>query len=117
MARLTCSQPADGDAEARTIEKWRFTNPTTHPHPMHLHLVQFQVIDIDGQPQEPSDFGWKDTVVVPAGGSVDPAKFSRHNGGAMSFTVITWSIRLRDDGRVRGRAMIAGRVSVRLSCT
>ena len=64
-----------------TTEKWRFTNPTTHPHPMHLHLVQFQVTNINGQPQEPADLGWKDTVVVPAGGEVSIiAKFSHYTG-------------------------------------
>ncbi len=48
-----------------TIEHWKFINPSNHPHPMHLHLVQFQVVAVNGEPQEASDYGWKDTVVVP----------------------------------------------------
>jgi spore coat protein A, manganese oxidase len=53
-----------------TLERWRFVNPTNHPHPMHIHLVQFQVVDINGEPQDPSAHGWKDTVIVPPGGEV-----------------------------------------------
>ena len=64
-----------------SIEHWRFINPTNHPHPMHLHLVQFQVVNIDGEPQDPSDFGWKDTVVVPPGSEVTvAAKFGSFLG-------------------------------------
>jgi spore coat protein A, manganese oxidase len=64
-----------------TIERWRFINPTTHPHPMHLHLVQFQVVDINGHPQEPADFGWKDTFVVPSGSEVTfLARFAGYTG-------------------------------------
>ncbi len=60
-----------------SVEHWRFVNPTNHPHPMHLHLVQFQVVNIDGEPQDSSDFGWKDTVVVPPGSEVTvAARFS-----------------------------------------
>ncbi len=64
-----------------SIEHWRFINPTNHPHPMHLHLVQFQVVNLDGEPQDPSDFGWKDTVVVPPASEVTIAvKFSGYLG-------------------------------------
>lgn len=64
-----------------TIEKWRFVNPTNHPHPIHVHLVQFQIVNIGGEPQDPSDFGWKDTVVVPPGSEVTVlAKFDGYTG-------------------------------------
>jgi spore coat protein A len=64
-----------------TIERWRFINPTSHPHPMHMHLVQFQVVNIGGEPQDPSDFGWKDTVVVPPGSEVTVvARFEKYTG-------------------------------------
>jgi spore coat protein A len=64
-----------------TVEHWKFVNPTIHPHPMHVHLVQFQVVNIDGEPQEASDFGWKDTVVVPPGSEVTVvARFSGYTG-------------------------------------
>jgi FtsP/CotA-like multicopper oxidase with cupredoxin domain len=64
-----------------SIEHWNFINPTSHPHPMHLHLVQFQVVNINGHPQEASEWGWKDTFVVPAASEVTfLVKFSRYTG-------------------------------------
>ena len=64
-----------------SIEHWNFINPTNHPHPMHLHLVQFQVVNINGVPQEASEFGWKDTFVVPPASEVTIlAKFSKYTG-------------------------------------
>jgi len=61
-----------------TIEVWRFVNPSGEVHPMHLHLVQFQIIDrqpitVVGGVPTPSgpavapaavEAGWKDTVAV-----------------------------------------------------
>jgi spore coat protein A len=65
-----------------SIEYWKFINPTNHPHPMHLHLVQFQIVNVNGVPQDPSDFGWKDTVVIPPGGGeiTLAVKFSGYTG-------------------------------------
>ena len=51
-----------------TTEIWRFINPRNIMHPMHMHLVFFQVLDrtpIGGGtpiPPDPSEVGWKDTV-------------------------------------------------------
>ena len=61
-----------------TTEIWRWINPTGMAHPMHMHLVMFQVLDrqpfqmIGGVPTPtglavppaPEDAGWKDTVPV-----------------------------------------------------
>ncbi|MDP3984197.1 MAG: multicopper oxidase domain-containing protein, partial [Acidimicrobiia bacterium] len=60
-----------------TTEIWRFINPSGITHPMHMHLVMFQVLDrtpftmvadsiVEGTPQPPSptEKGWKDTVPV-----------------------------------------------------
>ena len=64
-----------------TIEKWRFINTTKYVHPMHLHLVQFQILrrqgfnsvafhngrlEFVGTPRTPAanEAGWKDTAVV-----------------------------------------------------
>jgi spore coat protein A len=60
-----------------TREIWEFSNPTNSVHPMHVHLVRFQVLDkVDiatGQPipLEPWENGtWKDTVRVPPNSTV-----------------------------------------------
>jgi len=60
-----------------TIEIWELFNMTVDTHPIHLHLVQFQVLDrapFTGDPNspdlvigpaqlpDPNEMGWKDTV-------------------------------------------------------
>lgn len=60
-----------------TVEIWELFNTTADTHPIHLHLVQFQILDrapftgdpnspdvIIGAPQppDPNEMGWKDTV-------------------------------------------------------
>lgn len=63
------------------VERWRFLNPTNHPHPVHIHLIQFQVLEINGVAQDPSQHGWKDTLVAPPGGSiVVAARFEGYTG-------------------------------------
>jgi spore coat protein A len=64
-----------------SLEKWRFINMTDDAHPMHLHLVQFQVLERQGfdfgamlkgklklvgdaRATQPNEAGWKDTAVV-----------------------------------------------------
>jgi spore coat protein A len=62
-----------------TTEIWRFINKSGVAHPMHLHLVQFQLLDrqpfmvqddepvLTGTPTGPAleEAGWKDTILVP----------------------------------------------------
>ncbi|HEX6850825.1 MAG TPA: multicopper oxidase domain-containing protein [Candidatus Polarisedimenticolaceae bacterium] len=65
--------------ELGTVEIWRFINDSGVSHPMHMHLVNFQVLDRDGftkgaggeiipngNPQAPpaEENGWKDTAMV-----------------------------------------------------
>jgi len=64
-----------------SLEKWRFINMTDDAHPMHLHLVQFQIVERQGfnfgafvqgklefvgvpRPPAANEAGWKDTAVV-----------------------------------------------------
>jgi spore coat protein A len=67
-----------------TSEIWRFVNPSGVSHPMHMHLVQFQILDrqaadvVDGEvelmgsaaPPADVEAGWKDTVMVQPGEAV-----------------------------------------------
>jgi spore coat protein A len=68
-----------------TTEIWSLANLTDDKHPIHLHLVRFQILDrrrfdlwtyqSEGKviftgpplPPEPSEAGWKDTVRADAG--------------------------------------------------
>jgi spore coat protein A len=64
-----------------SIEKWRFINTTEDAHPMHVHLIQFQILHRQGfnaltfrsgklellgapRPPQPNEAGWKDTAIV-----------------------------------------------------
>ena len=81
-------EPVTENIKLNDTEIWEFYNTTVDAHPIHLHLVKFQVIshqkftgDVDpqtkkltnihliGQPQlyNLDQNGWKDTHVVPAG--------------------------------------------------
>ncbi|MDZ7267521.1 MAG: multicopper oxidase domain-containing protein [candidate division KSB1 bacterium] len=47
------------------LEKWQIVNTTDEFHPMHIHGLQFQVVDRSGpQNLSPVDKGWKDTVLI-----------------------------------------------------
>jgi spore coat protein A len=65
--------------ELGTVEIWRYINDSGVSHPMHMHLVMFQILDRDGftkgtngeiipngTPQAPpaEEDGWKDTAMV-----------------------------------------------------
>ena len=55
------------------IKKIRFYNDpnSAHPmqHPIHIHGIRFLILDQDGKLN--SNLGWKDTVLVPTGSTVD----------------------------------------------
>ncbi len=56
--------PAEG-----TAETWEFHNFTADAHPIHVHLVQFQVVDRQpfggaARPPEATESGFKDTVIA-----------------------------------------------------
>jgi len=74
------SMPVTEDPVLDSTEIWTIVNPTDDSHPIHLHLVRFQLLDrqrFDGEffnmtgqirfggpfePPEPSESGWKDTI-------------------------------------------------------
>lgn len=50
------------------IEIWEFVNDSNEPHPMHIHAVQFKVLERSGNRGFlPTETGWKDTVLVMPG--------------------------------------------------
>ena len=46
------------------LELWEVVNASPHPHPFHVHAVQFQVASRTSGPVGPHETGWKDTVLV-----------------------------------------------------
>jgi blue copper oxidase len=47
-----------------TTEIWTLQNKTLVAHPFHIHDIQFNVIEKNGQPPLPSETGWKDVILV-----------------------------------------------------
>ncbi len=61
----------DESVVAGDTEIWEVDNSAgDEPHPMHLHGVQFQVIEKTGGTIEPYERGWKDTVLLKKGEKV-----------------------------------------------
>jgi len=72
--------PVTEDPALNSTEIWSLVNVTEDSHPIHLHLVRFQILDrrrfdvnlyetnrqirylADPEPPEPNEAGWKDTV-------------------------------------------------------
>ena len=64
-----------------TTEIWEFDKPGVPGfHPMHLHLVQFQILDFNGQPPPRHMRGWTDTVPSVQGKTRIIARFSGQTG-------------------------------------
>ncbi|WP_069472451.1 multicopper oxidase family protein [Candidatus Marithrix sp. Canyon 246] len=45
-------------------EIWTIRNNNVMAHPFHIHDIQFQILDRDGQAPSAGEAGWKDTVLV-----------------------------------------------------
>jgi spore coat protein A len=85
LNRKRWHEPVTERPKLNGTEIWEFVNLTEDTHPMHLHLVRFQILDrrvFDvfayrngkglrylGPPltPEPTELGWKDTVQCPPG--------------------------------------------------
>ncbi len=52
-----------------STEIWEFVNNTMVGHPIHIHDIQFNILERSGGPIQPWETGWKDVVFVPAMGS------------------------------------------------
>lgn len=52
------------------IELWNLTNTSNMAHPMHLHDVQFYILERNGQPAPAEERGAKDVVLVLPGDSI-----------------------------------------------
>ncbi len=68
------SDPITEEPKLGTNEIWSLTNQTSNVHPIHLHLVQFQILDRQAIMPDPpriqpdaNEDGWKDTVRVNPG--------------------------------------------------
>jgi blue copper oxidase len=60
----------DQTVTVSSTERWEVTNQSGNPHNFHVHGVQFKVASYLGGPPPPRLAGWKDTVLLPPGGTV-----------------------------------------------
>jgi len=65
--RLFDMNRIDARVRAGTSEIWEIENRSPLAHPMHIHDVQFRILDRDGRPPVPAEAGLKDTVLVAPG--------------------------------------------------
>lgn len=67
------------------IEIWNFINNARDWfHPVHVHLVDFQILDRNRQPPLPYERGWKDVVYMGEGDNIRViARFAPHQGKYM----------------------------------
>lgn len=63
----------DARPEQGSQERWTFRNLSTAIHPMHIHLVQFQVVQRGNLALSAGETGWKDTVRVDPSSTVEVA--------------------------------------------
>ena len=78
----------DETVTANAIEIWKFDNSMgSEPHPMHVHGVDFQVIERTGGRNTliASEGGWKDTVLVMPGETVKVIIPFENNKGKFVF--------------------------------
>jgi FtsP/CotA-like multicopper oxidase with cupredoxin domain len=54
----------DETVRVGTTEIWQIENASMMSHPLHIHDVQFRILDRNGTPPAPGELGLKDTVVV-----------------------------------------------------
>jgi spore coat protein A, manganese oxidase len=59
-----------GDTEVWRLANHSFREKHNVVHPVHIHLVNFQILQRNGGPALPHEIGWKDTVALNVGDEV-----------------------------------------------
>jgi FtsP/CotA-like multicopper oxidase with cupredoxin domain len=72
---LINGRPFDGSridlrVQHEATELWEVVNPSSEPHPFHVHAARFRVLERSGGAPGPADLGSKDTVLVWPGETV-----------------------------------------------
>lgn len=61
---LLWMDPVTENPATGATETWAIHNFTEDAHPIHIHLVQFEILGRDGRGPEPGETGFKDTVIA-----------------------------------------------------
>jgi bilirubin oxidase len=82
-----------------TTEIWTIVNKTLVAHPFHMHDIQFNIIEKNGQAPIPSEKGWKDVVLVMPGDSVKfITKFETFTNPTVPYMYHCHLLHHEDDG-------------------
>ncbi|HHQ40886.1 MAG TPA: multicopper oxidase family protein [Chromatiales bacterium] len=69
-----------------STEIWELVNRSGMFHPVHIHDIMWQIVDVNGRPPAPGEAGWKDTFYVPPRGRVRViGRFENYRGGPYVF--------------------------------
>ncbi|NKB25757.1 MAG: multicopper oxidase domain-containing protein [Kiritimatiellae bacterium] len=80
-------------------EIWRFENLSQLAHPMHIHDVQFNILRVDGLAPAANQTGWKDTVLVYPGSTVEVlAAFTDFSDPINTYMMHCHSLNHEDNG-------------------
>ena len=60
----------DQSVRLNDIEIWELVNRSPIAHPIHIHDIQFRILDRNGKPPSKNEQGLKDTVLVESGETV-----------------------------------------------
>lgn len=82
-----------------TTEIWTIVNKTLVAHPFHMHDIQFNILEKNGQAPIPSEKGWKDVVLVMPGDSVKfITKFETFTNPTVPYMYHCHLLHHEDDG-------------------
>ncbi|MBP6574936.1 MAG: multicopper oxidase domain-containing protein [Flavobacteriales bacterium] len=80
-------------------EIWEFVNNTQVGHPIHIHDIQFNILDRNGLDPQTWELGWKDVVFVPAMGSARViTRFDDHADPEMPYMYHCHLLMHEDEG-------------------
>jgi FtsP/CotA-like multicopper oxidase with cupredoxin domain len=54
----------EADPQFKDVEVWNLVNAGNWTHPVHIHLIDFRILDRNGRPSLPYESGLKDVVVL-----------------------------------------------------
>ena len=86
----------DEEINLGDLEMWQVVNLTDEFHPIHIHGIQFQVLERSSGSLSPTEVGWKDTILVNPNETVKLfLKFSDYTG---LFLIHCHNLEHEDDG-------------------
>ncbi len=87
-------------------EVWSFTNNTMVGHPLHIHDIQFNILDRNGAAPDAWEHGWKDVVYVPAQGTARVITRFDDHADAMTPYMYHCHLLMHEDEGMMGQFLV-----------